>query len=62
MVRAFMLNELCTIEFFCPALTGSKTPTSRFGEYEGEMGDQLPVKARLVWANNQWEMDKTPTD
>ncbi|PGE07280.1 hypothetical protein COM54_24830, partial [Bacillus toyonensis] len=25
-------------------------------------GDQLPVKARLVKANNQWGMKKTPTD
>ncbi|OOQ96080.1 hypothetical protein BW898_06785 [Bacillus cereus] len=25
-------------------------------------GDQLPVNARLVRANNQWGMNKTPTD
>jgi len=26
------------------------------------VGDELSVKARLVRANNQWGMEKTPTD
>ncbi|QWH31610.1 hypothetical protein EXW51_08540 [Bacillus mycoides] len=50
--------------FFYPALTGSKTPTSKCGCKAKELGggDQLPVKARLVKANNRWGMNKTPTD
>ncbi|MGH0598724.1 hypothetical protein [Bacillus mycoides] len=46
-----------------PALTGSKPPTLKFSESkEVRWGNQLPVKARLVRANNQWGMNKTPTD
>ncbi|PGU65143.1 hypothetical protein COD67_16815 [Bacillus cereus] len=37
-----------------PLFVGSKTLTSKFGECKREVGDQLPVKTRLVWAYNQW--------
>ncbi|PNK31616.1 hypothetical protein CBR59_09575 [Bacillus thuringiensis] len=38
----------CSVTVY-PALTGSKTPTSKFSESEEvRWGDQLPVKARLV--------------
>ncbi|OTX73133.1 hypothetical protein BCPR1_01395 [Bacillus paranthracis] len=40
-----------------------RPPTSKFnGSKEVRWGGQLPVKARLVRANNQWGMNKTPTD
>ncbi|PEN74786.1 hypothetical protein CN539_13870 [Bacillus toyonensis] len=42
-----------------PALTGSKTPTSKFSEYEEFRWE---ITARLVKANNQWWMDKPHTD
>ncbi|TNP16154.1 hypothetical protein FHY71_06540 [Bacillus tropicus] len=49
--------------FFYPALMGSKTPTSKFSESkEFRWGDQLPIKVRLVSADNQWGMKKPPTD
>ncbi len=48
--------------YFALLFAGSKTPTSKFGEYEVARGVGLPVKARLVWANNQWGMNKKTTD
>ena len=35
-------------------LTGSKTPPQNSVEAKKLGGDQLSVKVRLVWANNQW--------
>ncbi|MGE6590802.1 hypothetical protein ABE193_26760 [Bacillus mycoides] len=48
---------------FIPLFAGSKTPASKFSwSKEVGMGVGLPVNARLVKANNQWGMNKTPTD
>ena len=48
---------------FIPLFAGSKTSTSKFGwseEVRWEAG--CTVNARLVKANNQWGMNKAPTD
>ncbi|KAB2448328.1 hypothetical protein F8165_21200 [Bacillus cereus] len=48
-----------SIFVFYPALTGSKTPTSKYNTAEAKKlgGGGLPVKARLVRTNNQWGMN-----
>ncbi len=45
-----------------PALMGSKTPPQNSAKTKKLGGYQLPIKARLVRADNQWEMKKPPTD
>ncbi|AOY16947.1 hypothetical protein BGI23_17415 [Bacillus sp. ABP14] len=39
-----------------------RPPPQNLAEAKESGRDQLPVKARLVRANNQWGMNKTPTD
>ncbi|PER58682.1 hypothetical protein CN495_01320 [Bacillus thuringiensis] len=58
LVAPFLLIKI----LLYPTLTGSKTPTSKFRKAKKLGGDQLPVKARLVRADNQWGVNKTPTD
>jgi hypothetical protein len=42
---------------------GSKTPSSKFSESkEVRWGVVLPIKVRLVKANNQWGMKNPHTD
>jgi hypothetical protein len=50
------------ISLFDPALTGSKTPTSKFGECEEVRWEITARKSPIGSTNNQWGMDKTPTD
>ncbi|OTW80710.1 hypothetical protein BK710_23720 [Bacillus thuringiensis serovar sumiyoshiensis] len=50
LVAPFLLIKI----LLYPTLTGSKTPTSKFSKAKKLGGDQLPVKARLVRADNQW--------
>ncbi|PGM95796.1 hypothetical protein CN958_06145 [Bacillus cereus] len=45
-----------------PALTGSKTPTSKFGECEEVRWEITARKSPIGSTNNQWGMDKIPTD
>ncbi|KEK22901.1 hypothetical protein BAGA_15340 [Bacillus gaemokensis] len=66
MILEFMINRQLenilerkmykSSSFFIPLFAGSKTSTSKFGK----MGDQLPLKARLVKANNQWGIKPPP--
>ncbi|KXI50050.1 hypothetical protein ACS45_18630 [Bacillus cereus] len=39
-----------------------RPPPQNSAEAKKLGGGQLPVKARLVRADNQWGMNKTPTD
>ncbi|WP_336474189.1 hypothetical protein [Bacillus sp. FJAT-51639] len=63
------IEEMMGYEHFIPLFVGSNTPTSKFSEsivqlqwLECSVGDKLLACARLVRANNQWGMKKTPTD
>gem|GEM_PF-3753525 len=50
-------------DYFYPALTGSKTPISRYREKrEIYMADQLLVKVRLVRANKMLVPQVLPQD
>ncbi|PFD35538.1 hypothetical protein CN285_23635 [Bacillus cereus] len=45
----------------CPALTGSKTPTSKFGcKAKGLGGRSTARKSPIGSTNNQWGMNKPP--
>ncbi|KMN43120.1 hypothetical protein VK90_21185 [Bacillus sp. LK2] len=64
MRRIFLENKVKKASIFdafsfTPLFADSKTPTSKFGECEEVRWES---GYRLVWANNQWGMDKTPTD
>jgi len=43
-----------------PALTGSKTPTSKFSAYEEVRWEAIARKSPIGSTNNQWGMNKTP--
>ncbi len=43
-----------------PALTGSKTPTSKFSESKEVRWGSTARKSPIGSTNNQWGMNKTP--
>ncbi|WP_242310049.1 hypothetical protein [Bacillus cereus group sp. BfR-BA-01524] len=43
-----------------PALTGSKTPTSKFSESKEVRWGSAARKSPIGSTNNQWGMNKTP--
>ncbi|GAB6534711.1 hypothetical protein bcgnr5378_51380 [Bacillus cereus] len=45
-----------------PALTGSKTPTSKFSGSKEVRWGATARKSPIGSTNNQWGMNKTPTD
>jgi len=45
-----------------PALTGSKTPTSKFSGSKEVSWGSTARKRPIGSTNNQWEMNKTATD
>ncbi|PGZ08356.1 hypothetical protein COE30_13275 [Bacillus cereus] len=51
---------MARISWLRPALTGSKTPTLKFGECEEVRWEITARKSPIGSTNNQWEMDKTP--
>ncbi|QWH14992.1 hypothetical protein EXW38_22840 [Bacillus mycoides] len=51
------------LALFYPALTGSKTPTSKFGCKAKKLGGRSTArKSPIGSTNNQWRMDKTSND
>ncbi|PEZ24038.1 hypothetical protein CN315_19730 [Bacillus cereus] len=54
----FFSSDVC----FYPALTGSKTPTSKFSGSKEVRWERAARKSPIGSANNQWGMNKTPTD
>ncbi|MED1382395.1 hypothetical protein [Bacillus mycoides] len=48
--------------FFYPALTGSKTPPQNSAEAKKLGGGSTARKSPIGSTNNQWGMNKTPTD
>ncbi|WP_170955046.1 hypothetical protein [Bacillus cereus] len=50
------------MEVIYPALTGSKTPTSKFGWAKKLGGRSTARKSPIGSTNNQWVMKKPSTD
>ncbi|PEA56785.1 hypothetical protein CON64_00655 [Bacillus pseudomycoides] len=50
------------VSFIYPALTGSKTPTSRFKGSEEDRWGIIASKSPIGRAFHQWEMKKLSTD
>ncbi len=50
------------VGIFYPALTGSKTPISRYRETTKIDGGLTTRKSPIGSTNHQWEMKKTSTD
>ncbi|KMP77842.1 hypothetical protein TU62_02830 [Bacillus cereus] len=58
------LNRLVNgkVDNFYPALTGSKTPTQNSAKTKKLGGGSTAGKSPIGSTNNQWVMNKTPTD